>query len=266
MAKFPNTFAENLQYLPADLGDDGNAARERLAQKGFVVVAGLTRHMAGAVSSAAHQDHIVEVCPKDPTEKRFGTEESTETWLGKGGGRGVMLLAKPIGKGALEMAIEGDPKALKKLRMVGYGWEGGEKSEIIAATGTEVDTTFALRITKEGLGNRASADFTTAIVTGSAALYGAQNVWLETYGWNLPANKAYNQAGFEQVKTSDGSPLEMPTIRPTLHEAGYEFNDGSDRRVFMHQGENDPAPRPYVEDVRLYYTFPNDRLPQLAAA
>jgi hypothetical protein len=261
MANFPNTYAEKLQYLPADLGEDGNAARERLAEKGFVVVAGLTHHMAGAVSAAASQKHIVEVCPKDPTEKRFGTEESTEKWLGKGGGRGVMLLAKPIGKGALEMAVEGDPKALEKLRLAGYGWEGYEKSEKIPG----VDTTFAVRITEEGLGNKASADFTTAIVAGSAALYGAENVWLETYGWNLPANKAYKQAGFDQVTTPDGSPLEVPTIRPTLHEAGYEFDDGSDRRVFMHQGENDPAPRPYVEDVRLYYTFPNDRLPQPVA-
>jgi hypothetical protein len=266
MANFPNTFAEKLQYLPADLGEDGNAARERLAEKGFVVVAGLTRHMAGAVSAAASQEHIVEVCPKDPTEKRFGTEESTEKWLGKGGGRGVMLMAKPVGKGALEMAMAEDPVALKKLRMVAYSWEGGEKSEIIAATGTEVDTTFAIRMTQEGLGHKASADFTTVTVAGSAALYGAQNVWLETYGWNIPANKAYKQAGFEQVTTPDGSPLEVPTIRPTLHEAGYEFEDGSNRRVFMHQGENDPAPRPYVEDTRLYYTFPNDRLPQLAAA
>src|SRR5438067_1181706 len=102
MGSFPTTFSPDLVQLPADLGENGNEARERLAQKGFVVVAGLTEYTAGSVSAIARQPHIKDkMCPKDPTEKRFATRESTRKWLGKNGGRAMFLLAR-LASGGVE--------------------------------------------------------------------------------------------------------------------------------------------------------------------
>lgn len=194
--------------------------------------------MAGAISVAANQRHIREFCPKDPTSKRFGTEESTEAWLQKNGGRGVFLLGKVMASGS-------------GMRLAGYGWEGPEENSRVP----EGKTTFAVRITDEGRGMHAGVDFTRVIVAAGSMLYGARDIWLETYGGNPGATGIYTEAGFVQTDTpgNAGTPLRVPCVRPTLATEGTLLPDG--REVYMQAGQT------VVDDERWYYGFPNELLP-----
>src|ERR1700712_1337685 len=100
MATFPTTFAEQAATLEPGIGERGNAALDRLREKGYSVATRLTKYYAGAVGLMGAQRHIREYCPRDATLARFGSLASTEKWLQKGGGRGMFLLLRGIGPDA----------------------------------------------------------------------------------------------------------------------------------------------------------------------
>lgn len=234
MANFPDTFAEQLQPLPDDLGEAGNAAAAALAEKGFVVMAGLTRNYVGALTIMAAQRETREYCPKDPTEARFATEESTEKWLSKNGGRGMFLLLERLGDDALDLA--------------GYGWTGLEESEEVPGG----ETTFAIRIGEHSQGLGLATPFTKLIVAGSARLFGARNIWLETWKGNGKAVGAYNSAGFAKLD------VEKDDYRPTTREL---FSLVNGRVVVLKELKKGEGKVPAVADTRLYFSFPNELLP-----
>jgi hypothetical protein len=259
MSHFPRTFAEQIQELPADLGERGNAARDRLAENGFEVVAEITRELLPQLMANARQESTLEWCPKEPGPGRFENETSTELWLDKGDktldeyGRGLFLLMPTLGNKILP--VEKDEKLI-----VGHGWEGPEVSPAMS----EVDptpiipggtTTFALRMSEAIAGRRLglARDFTELIVAGSAIMYGAKDVWLETWKGNSAAVRTYGQVGFEYVH-------EKPhQERPTRKPVGYEFPDG--HVVYLNK-KNVPV----VEDTRLWASYPNKLLPKAVLA
>jgi hypothetical protein len=257
MSNFPTTFAEQVQQLPADLGERGNAARERLAENGFEVVAGITRLLVPQLMANAREESTLEWCPKEPNSGRFESEESTEKWLTKGDstlnefGRGIFLLMptvdnkfQPVEKGA--------------QLLDGHGWEGPEISPAISTEdptpiipgGT---TTFALRLSEIVAGRRLglARDFTQLIVAGSAVMYDAKDVWLETWKGNTAAVRTYEQVGFEHV-------FEKPDQeRPTRKPVGYEFPNGN--VVYLNHMD-----KPVVNDTRYWMSYPNELLPTAA--
>lgn len=225
MAKFPTTFAETTQPLPSNLGDVGDAAVERLAEKGFEVVYGLTEYMAGSMATMAVCDKgIQEYCPKD-SQSRFATMESTKRWLGKHGGRGVLLLLE-------NLPDDGQ-------RLAGYGWTGLESS------GSEADVTFALRVGPAARGKKLAADYSRLIVSGSAALFDIDpsNVTLETWASNIGAGRVYEATGFVETHRTEGQ------VRPTLQPIGTKVND---RIVYEDSG------RTMVEDTRRFMAYQGD--------
>lgn len=214
MSSYPTGFSADLQPLPVDLGERGNEARARLAARGFIVVAGHTEYTAGTVSAIARQPHIKDkMCPKDPTEKRFGSLGSTREWLKKGGGRAMFLLAR-VATGGVELNI--DKPVQDQVVVEGYGWTGNEPCDKLPNN----PTTFAVRVGENALGNRAAEPFTTLIITGSAALYGATGFGLETWEDNTKAVAAYEAAGWqlenraenEERRLADGT-VELATRR-----------------------------------------------------
>lgn len=214
MAQFPHSFTESPTLLTTGIRETNPNGLGTLVDKEYVVLAGLSRYFAGAISSMAAQQHIREYCPRDTSPRRFATQETTEQWLGKDGGRGVFLLARHLGEDG--------------LRLAGYGWTGLQQNEEHVPSG---QTTFALRIGQEDLGRGLAAPFSRAIIDGSAELYGAKDIWLETWGSNGRAVGSYEKAGFVRV-------VEKEAVRPTLVEGGGE-----------------------VSDIRVYMTLPNDLLP-----
>jgi ribosomal protein S18 acetylase RimI-like enzyme len=209
MIPFPDTFSESTQSVPeASLGDKGLEAIQKLAERGYEVHAGLTPEFAQAISAMALEPSIREYCPKDSGE-RFADQASTERWLSKK--RGTFLLLKRADDGSLSL--------------VGYGWVGaGSNSRIPGG-----ETTFALRVGEAGQGQGLATPFSWLIVAASAALYGAKNMWLETWLSNGGAVHIYHKIGFVDV-------AEQPDKRS------------------VPGGEA-------VDDTRVYMSLPNELLP-----
>lgn len=197
---YPTSFAESTAPLPSNLGDQATEAAAQLAEHGFVVHAGLTPEYAGVISQIARQAAIREYCPKDATESRFGTPESAAQWLKKGDeklrtyGRGMFVLLHQTA---------GEPE------VAGYGWTGPEASDHVP--GGQV--TFAVRMNEAFQGMRAARPFTTLIVAGSAALYGAEGVWLEAWASNIRATSTYERAGFVRHPEATTSIDQRPSLR-----------------------------------------------------
>jgi hypothetical protein len=226
---FPNTFADNMRPLPENLGEIGAATAAELAERGFVVEAGLTPYLAGAIGQIATQEHIKEYCPKDETAARFESEASTAEWLTKNGGRAMFGIGRVLGNGS--------------RRWVGYGWTGPEESEELS----DCHVTFAVRLGKEGLGNGLAVPFTKLIVIGSAALYGARDIGLETWASNKAAKK-YEDAGFIFV----GSEKEKENERSTLRAVGDV--------IMGHEVYLAEDGKHMVKDRRRHARYPNELL------
>jgi hypothetical protein len=231
MAQFPNAFAEQMQLSPQDLGSQAaNEAARSLAERGFVVEAGITPYLAGAIGQMATQPHIVEYCPNDAT--RFGTEPAVRRWIGKNGGPQVLAISK--------IQENGD------RRPIGWGWEGmGDTEEL-----PDHPITFAVRLGEEGLKQGLAVPFTILIVAGSAALSGAdpRNVGLETWGSNKAVG-VYEKAGFVPVTTKDD-------VRPTLQPVGTVINGKT-----VVAGKYKGKPANLVADVRHYMAYQGDLAP-----
>lgn len=200
MKNFPNAFSATTAALPINsLGEAGSRAARKLSDNGYEVHAGLTPEFAEAISTMALEPAIQEYCPRDSAE-RFTDRVSAERWLSKG--RGMFLLLKREGE---------------KLSLAGYGWAGSGSNRHIPAG----ETTFAIRIGELGQGQGLAASFAWLIVASSAVLYGAKNMWLETWATNAGAVHVYHKIGFETVAEEPSQRL-LP-----------DGNKQSDTRVYM---------------------------------
>ena len=180
MAQYPTEFQPGLVPLT---GIDQSELNER----GLVVLNGLYEPLAEQLVEASKQPHIVEFCPNDPTS-RFGSMEKVAAWQSKG--RLALPLAKFAGEGA--------------VNLVGFGWMGpgkpGEDEPNIPAA----QTTFAIRIYEEAVGQGNALPYTKAILDANDLLYGNRGVWLEAWADNAAAIRTYEKAGFQQVAESPG--------------------------------------------------------------
>ena len=208
MSSFPTGFTEHAETLDGGIGQRGDAALARMREKGFTVATGLTEYFAGAIGVMGYQGHIREYCPKDSTESRFGTLQSTEKWLQKGGGRGMFLLLRGENTNA---------------QLEGYSWTGVEPCEELP----EHPITSAYRIGERGQGQGLGKDFVQVVVSGTNALYApGEGIGLETWKSNHAAGM-YPKVGFEQQAEAQDDEL-----RPTLQSNAI---DGKvlDRRLYM---------------------------------
>ena len=208
MASFPTCFARRTETLGGDIGDRGDAALKRLREKGFTIATGLTEYFAGAVGVMGYQASIREYCPKDSTESRFGTLQSTEKWLQKGGGRGMFLLLRGEGRSA---------------QLEGYGWTGVEPCDELP----DHPVTSAYRIGERVQGQGLGKDFVQVVVSGTNTLYApGKGIGLETWKSNRAA-AMYPKVGFIALAEAPEDEL-----RPTL-QAGAADGKVLDRRLYM---------------------------------
>lgn len=185
---YPTTFTDNPKNLAqVALDAVGAEAITRLREGGFEIVAGVQTADIPAITEIAHQNAVLEFCPNDVT-KRFGDYAMMELWLGKNGGRGVLLLR------------ELDTKHIR-----GYGWTGLSRNEQLP----EYAYTFGVRLDERVSGRGLGAPFVTAIFSGSKALFETKGIWGETWGSNGGAVKTYLRMGGVLVSTVDD-------WRPTL--------------------------------------------------
>ncbi|HEY5442613.1 MAG TPA: GNAT family N-acetyltransferase [Candidatus Saccharimonadales bacterium] len=209
MSDFPTGFSDN--PTPLQDGTLDSQAAELLAGQNCEVRLGLTPAYAEQILAMSQEPGIREYCPKDSSE-RFTDRAAAEHWLSKQ--RAVFLLLKKSGD---------------ELQLVGYGWAGPGYNEHVP----EGETTFALRNGEAGQGQGLAAPFSRQIIVASAALYDAQNFWLETWASNGAAVHIYHKLGFATVSQAPGE-------RPAA--------DGSK-----------------VADTRIYMRLPNQLLGRPAA-
>ena len=185
---YPTTFTNQpLSLSQFELDPAGTAAVEKLRERGFEVVIGVTHDDVPFITEIAHQHAVREQCPKDLTH-RFGNQDMMAQWLGKNGGRAVFLL-----------------RDVAHQTIRGYGWTGLEPCEQLP----EYTTTFGVRLDERVSGQGLGAPFVAAILYGSMFLFGSERVWGETWGSNVGAIKTYLKVGAVLVSTKDD-------WRPTL--------------------------------------------------
>lgn len=202
----PSTYTDApVSIAQFELDQAGMAAIEKLQERGFEVIAGVTPADVASITEIAQQQAVREQCPKDLTS-RFGDQAMMEKWLGKNGGRAVFLL-----------------RDLEHKQVRGYGWTGQESCEQLP----EYTNTFGVRLDERVSGQGLGVPFVTAILSGSSALYGVERIWGETWGSNGGAVKTYLRAGAVLVATKDD-------WRPTL-ATGPGVVDGKrqDVRILM---------------------------------
>ena len=198
MSSFPNSFVEKPTPLEPIMDSRGNAALARLNERGYTIGLGLNRYFAGAVSIMGQQDHIREYCPKDATPARFGTKDSTERWLQKGGGRAAFLLLEQV-------TYRGEAIG---QQLMGYSWTGYETCEELP----DHPITSAYRLGASALGKHLAGNFIQTVVSGTHALYAPEEgIGLETWQSNHAAS-LYAKLGFELQDRPD----QRPELRPTL--------------------------------------------------
>ncbi len=178
MVSFPTDFTDKTEPLTKSLGQPTDEAMDFLAGRGFVVLTGLDEALAKSISQLALQPHIRKYCPKDCTDERFANRQSTQRWLSRG--HAFFVLAK---------------KQKSGFKPVGYGWSGPKKTNEVP----QGETTFAVRLGQEGLGQGLAAPFSQIIVASTANKYGAKKIWLETWASNAAAVHVYKKLGFELV-------------------------------------------------------------------
>lgn len=197
MSEYPTKLRTNVLGLPAEID------QTELNSKGLSVVQGLDESLAKQLVAASTQAHIAEYCPNDPI-KRFGSVEQVVSWQSKG--RLALPLVKSTGKNA--------------LNLVGFGWMGpgkpGEDEPVIPGA----ETTFAIRIYEEAVGQGNALPYTRTILQANQMLFGNSGVWLEAWGDNMQALKTYERAGFQTVAEAQGlrNGQEFPRVYMTLRE------------------------------------------------
>lgn len=208
MTNFPNSLSAEITPITWGIGPRGDAALTRIHDRGYRVANGLTSYFAGAISIMGYQNSIREYCPRDITDSRFKTLESTKKWLTKGGGRAVFLL--------LSGGIENG-------RLEGYGWTGHEPSEHLA----DYPITSAYRIGEQSQGKGLGADFVQVVVSATNSKFAnGLGIGLETWESNRALN-LYRKIGFEIIHKS----LSLE-FRPTINSEE-EYTSVQDRRIYM---------------------------------
>ncbi|MEK7599838.1 MAG: GNAT family N-acetyltransferase [Patescibacteria group bacterium] len=210
MTDFPDNFEESTRTLPLEsLSQAGQEAASQLNERGYEVRVGLTTDLADQIEAMAKEPSIREFCPND-CGGRFADRPSTELWLSKK--RATFVLVNKSSDS-------------HDLSLVGYGWVGLGVSDHVQGG----ETTFAIRIGESGQGQGLATPFARLIVEGAAAIYGAQNMWLETWQSNGGAVHVYHKIGFRDVD-------QVESQRPTA------------------SGES-------IADTRLYMSLDNELLP-----
>ncbi|MYB40124.1 hypothetical protein F4X86_02530 [Candidatus Saccharibacteria bacterium] len=156
----------------------------------------------------ARQEHIVEYCPGDATDRRFASLESTEKWLRKAGGRAVFLLLQ-------RLSGESSP-----TRLAGYGWTGYEESPRFEA----YPITSAYRLGDIALNQGLFKHYVQAVVSATKTLFTMEGVGLETWQSNDPAFRTYKKVGFSELEIGPDE------LRPTLLK---DSGTVLDQRVYM---------------------------------
>ncbi len=214
MIDFPTTLEATTQALPIEaLGEAGQQAVRQLAERGYEVRVGLTPELADQIAAMAREPSIREFCPND-YGGRFADRASTELWLSKR--RATFVLVNKSDS--------------DDLRLIGYGWVGLGSSPHVRGG----EATFAIRIGEAGQGQGLATPFAKLIVDGSAAIYGAKNMWLETWQSNGGAVHVYHKIGFVDVNQEPSQRLSS-------------------------NGEK-------IADTRLYMSLPNELLPTMNEA
>lgn len=183
MSSFPTTFTKP-QQIKKSISPAADAAIDFLTGRGLMVLVGMDEQLASSITKMALEPHIKEYCPRDCTKDRFADSRSTKKWLSLG--HAFFTLAKKNEDGG--------------WRAVGYGWSGPKKTDKVP----EGETTFALRIGREGLRQGLSSPFSQVVIDASVKLYGSKRVWLETWGSNEAAVHVYKKLGFELVNQKPG--------------------------------------------------------------
>lgn len=154
-----------------------DSAVKELNERGFGVLVGLSEKQWPQILKLANQPHIKKYCPNDCTDKRFASLESTRKWLASG--RAVFMLTRTEDKN----------------NVIGYGWVGTKATAEVPGG----ETTFAVRLGEQALGQKLSEPFSRAIIDVSNKMFGLKNFWLETWASNGGAVHAYQKLGFELV-------------------------------------------------------------------
>jgi hypothetical protein len=266
MANYPNTLAPELQFLTPDmgLGERADTSLAALHERGFVAAVGLTEHHAGALAVISTQRHIAEYCPKDQTLSRFGTLESTRTWIGKDGGRGFVGIYDVVGNEGYPLHLyDVQNMSTTDVRMTADGWSGYGKNKHIPGA----DITTAYRVGQEGLDlarqrRKGPEDrfglgmhLGELVIATGVNLYGADpaTVSLETWQSNTGAVGLYERLGFELK-------AKAPDTRPTLKPIGTSIGDNA-----VYEAYEEGKTVRNVEDVRLFYLLGRSH-PLVAAA
>jgi hypothetical protein len=232
MAHFPTELHEP-EPIPDLEGSLAVNSRAALREKGFDVWVGFDEIDLPNIRRIAGQTAVRNYCWKDETDSRFGSPEAAAKWVKKGDeqlreyGRAMFLLTNRY--------VEGEQ------RLAGYGWAGPEQpappegaaledAELLMRDLQGRTTTFAIRISEQYMGQGLAIPFTKTILAASKILYGGHRFWLETWGSNHAGPFVYGKSGWQRKL------IEIPGKR----RLGYD-------------GEE-------VDDIRTYYTFPDDEL------
>jgi ribosomal protein S18 acetylase RimI-like enzyme len=247
MANYPSTFAAEITPLtPDDFSSQyGAGAVSLLAERGFVVMAGVTQYQGDQIARIGVERGVREFCPKDATDSRFGTRAAMAEWLGKGGGRGMTIIASVVDYDKpLSMA---DIAALRDedLKVRAYGWSGYELNKHIPGA----DITTAYRVSETAAGN-GLGKLLVRLVTASAVdvfeVKDPATISLETWASNTVAVGLYGKVGYES-----GEGIKPITdVRPTLEEPGTIING---KKVFLTRKNGELVTM--VEDKRLFKRF-----------
>lgn len=247
MANYPSTFATEITPLrPQDFSSSyGAEAVSLLAERGFVVMAGVTKYQGDQIARIGDERGVREYCPRDASDSRFGTRKAMAKWLGKEGGRGMNLIGSVVGyDGPLSMA---DIMALRDedVRVQAYGWSGHETNKHIL--GADITTAYRVSETAAGKGlGKLLARLVTASAVDVFEVKDPATISLETWASNRVAVSLYGKVGYEPVE----GVKPVADVRPTLEEPGTLING---KKVFLTKKDGNLVTM--VEDKRLYMRF-----------
>lgn len=195
--EFPTQFSKNLVAANEFLAEINDTEKQRrlvealeiLRRKNLEMMVGASATEIRQIQEIAKLPDIIEYCPKEPTNKRFGDPSE---WVSKG--RQVFIVRT---------------KDLKEV--VDYSWTGWGPCEEL---GESYPITTAYRATVSGTGKALVA----ATVVVSSHLYPAGH-GLETWASNGRAVSCYLSNGAETVRLVSNNLDGQRIMRPTLIEA-----------------------------------------------